>query len=109
MRICECSHKTVEGVAERSKPDVKTDFSTDMTKLDRTGLLPVEVLESILSLLSPGALKAAVLVCRRWRDVAEAPGMWAWVNLTFNYKVSSSPGDSLLYGPGLGPELQKPW
>ena len=105
MRICGCGHKAVEGVGEGSIPDIKTDISTDMTKLDRAGLLPVEVLELILCLLSPGDLKAAVLVCRRWREVAEAPGMWTWVNLTLNYKVKLLPGHFFLYGPGLGQGL----
>jgi hypothetical protein len=41
-------------------------------------LLPPEVLELVLRLLPPRALKAAVLVCRAWRAAGEAPGLWAW-------------------------------
>ena len=26
-------------------------------------------------------LKVVVLVCRRWREVGEAPGLWTWVNI----------------------------
>jgi hypothetical protein len=54
-----------------------------MKTADITTALPGEMLERILRLLPPRALKAAVLVCRRWREVGEAPGLWApWVSLT---------------------------
>ena len=44
-------------------------------------LLPPELLHQILSLLAPRDLKTAVLACRLWREVGEAPGLWAWVFL----------------------------
>ena len=44
-------------------------------------LLPAELLERVFRLLPPRDLKTAVLVCRRWREVGEAPGLWAWVLL----------------------------
>jgi hypothetical protein len=51
------------------------------------------MLELVLRLLPPRALKAAVLVCRRWRAVGEAPGLWAaWVRVT---------EDRLLLRPGV--------
>ena len=41
--------------------------------------LPAEMLERVFHLLPPGDLKAVVLVCRWWREVGEAPWLWAWV------------------------------
>jgi hypothetical protein len=41
--------------------------------------LPAEILEMIFQRLEPSGLKAAVLVCRRWRELAEAPRLWTWV------------------------------
>ena len=41
--------------------------------------LPAEVLERVFHLLAPPDLMAVVLVCRRWREVGEAPGLWSWV------------------------------
>ena len=45
-------------------------------------LLPAEVLERVFRLLPPRVLRVVVLVCRRWREVGEAPGLWSWVYLT---------------------------
>jgi hypothetical protein len=36
-----------------------------------------ELLEKIFRRLAPRDLKAAVLVCRGWREAGEAPGLWA--------------------------------
>ena len=44
-------------------------------------VLPAETLSMILALLLPRDLKAAVLVCRRWREVGESPVLWTWVHL----------------------------
>ena len=44
-------------------------------------VLPPELLLQIFSLLAPQDIKAAVLVCRHWREVAEAPSLWSWVIL----------------------------
>ena len=44
-------------------------------------LLPAEMLERVFHLLPPRDLKAVVLVCRWWREVGEAPALWAWVRL----------------------------
>ena len=41
--------------------------------------LPAEMLERIFRELSPRDMKTVVLVCRRWREVGEAQGLWAWV------------------------------
>ena len=43
-------------------------------------LLPPEMLERVFRLLPNRDLKNAVLVCRRWRDVGEAPSLWTWVS-----------------------------
>ena len=39
------------------------------------------LLDLVLKLLSPQDLKAAVLVCRLWREVGEQASYWAWVVL----------------------------
>ena len=39
------------------------------------------VLELVFGLLPPRDMKNVVLVCRLWREVGEAPGLWAWVIL----------------------------
>ena len=44
-------------------------------------VLPPELLHHILGLLAPRDLKAAVLVCRLWRELGEAPGLWTWAFL----------------------------
>ena len=42
--------------------------------------LPAELLERLFRMLPPRELKVVVLVCRRWREVGEAPMLWAsWV------------------------------
>ena len=45
-------------------------------------LLPEEMLRMIFSFLPPKDLKAAVLVCKLWSSVGQAPVLWSWV--TFN-------------------------
>ena len=44
-------------------------------------LLPPEVLHLVFCHLSPGYLKPALLACRTWRDVGQAPSHWKNVNL----------------------------
>ena len=46
------------------------------------GELPAEMVERVFRLLSPGDLRTVVLVCRRWREVGEAPALWSWALLT---------------------------
>ena len=41
--------------------------------------IPAEVLNHVFKQLEPGDLKSVVLVCERWRDIAEAPNLWTWV------------------------------
>ena len=41
-------------------------------------LLPAEMLERVFHLLPPLDLKSVVLVCRWWREVGDAPVLWAW-------------------------------
>ena len=48
--------------------------------------LPAEVLERVFRLLPPRVLRVVVLVCRRWREVGEAPGLWSWVFLTVDQR-----------------------
>ena len=52
-------------------------------------LLP-EVLYQVFRLLNPRDLKAAVLVCRLWREVGEAPRFWSWVVLRVTTKNQST-------------------
>ena len=41
-------------------------------------LFPKKILKYIFSLLPPPDLKAAVLVCRLWSEVGQAPELWNW-------------------------------
>jgi len=54
---------------------------TDREEVQPTSIraLPAELLERVFHLLAPPDLMAVVLVCRRWREVGEAPGLWSWV------------------------------
>ena len=52
-------------------------------------LLP-EVLHQVFRLLVPQDLKIAVLVCRLWREVGEAPSLWTWVVLRENRENQST-------------------
>jgi hypothetical protein len=64
-----------------------------MQAITINSLLPAEVLERVFRLLPPRALKAVVLVCRRWREVGEAPALWAWVCLRVSMRsLGSMPG-----------------
>ena len=45
-------------------------------------LLPDEMLRKVFSFLPPPDLKSSVLVCKRWAEVGEAPGLWSWVTFT---------------------------
>ena len=44
-------------------------------------VLPAEMLVHIFGLLPPADLRTVLLVCRLWREVGEAPGLWAWAVL----------------------------
>ena len=52
-----------------------------MVMANINSLLPAELLERVFGLVPPLDLRAVVLVCRRWREVGEVPGLWAWVLL----------------------------
>ena len=39
--------------------------------------LPAEILDIIFQLLPARDLRAVVQVCRFWREVREAPGLWS--------------------------------
>ena len=53
-----------------------------MEAAEINSLLPEEMLRMIFSYLPPEDLKAAVLVCKLWSRVGQAPGLWSW--LTFH-------------------------
>ena len=55
--------------------------TSDMQLANTISMLPAEVLYLIFCWLPPRDLKCVVLVCRLWREVGEAPGLWAWVLL----------------------------
>ena len=40
--------------------------------------LPAEILDQIFQQLPSRDLRAVVQVCRFWREVGEAPGLWSW-------------------------------
>jgi len=44
-------------------------------------VLPEEMLKQIFHLLPASDLKSAVLVCKYWARVGQAPALWAWVVL----------------------------
>jgi len=50
--------------------------------------LPAEILERIFRLLPPPKLKTVMQVCRRWREVGEAPSLWTWVSFAPVTKLS---------------------
>ena len=39
------------------------------------------MLERVFRMLPPRDLRTVVLVCRRWKEVAEKPFLWSWVSL----------------------------
>ena len=41
-------------------------------------LFPKKILKYIFSLLPPPDLKAAVMVCKLWAEVGQAPELWNW-------------------------------
>ena len=43
--------------------------------------LPTEILEIIFAYLKPSDLKNAILVCKRWFEVAGSSSLWTWVSL----------------------------
>ena len=47
--------------------------------------VPQEMLRIIFSFLPPKDLKAAVLVCKLWSRVGQAPGLWSWVTFHAGY------------------------
>ena len=65
------------------------EVDTTVTEVDK--LLP-ELLEMVFRLLPRRDLKVVVLVCKRWREVGEAPVLWAWVCLRVDKeRVASMP------------------
>ena len=52
-----------------------------MVMANINSLLPAELLERVFGLVPPLDRRAVLLVCRRWREVGEVPGLWAWVLL----------------------------
>ena len=42
-------------------------------------VLPEVMLKQIFHLLPASDLKSAVLVCKHWARVGQAPALWAWV------------------------------
>ena len=40
------------------------------------------MLQKVFSFLSPPDLKTSVLVCKRWAEVGEVPGLWSWATFT---------------------------
>jgi len=59
-----------------SRNDRITLSSLEAASDTGAGELPAEMLERVFLLLGPQDLNAVVLVCRRWRDVGEAPHLW---------------------------------
>ena len=56
------------------------NISIDKKKVAKiNSFLPEEMLRMIFSFLPPKDLKSAVLVCKLWSRVGQAPGLWSWV------------------------------
>jgi len=51
---------------------------------DMTVVLPAEILDKIFSYLTLKELSVMLLVCRRWRQVGETPGLWASATVRVN-------------------------
>ena len=58
-------------------------------------LLPPEILHQVFRLLPPRDMKNVMLVCQLWREVGEAPGLWAWVVLRGTWDNMSSMAEVL--------------
>ena len=58
-------------------------------------LLPPEILHQVFRLLPPRDMKNVLLVCQLWREVGEAPGLWAWVVLRGTWENMSSMAEVL--------------
>ena len=56
-----------------------------MEEAEINAFLPEEMLQRVFSFLSPPDLKTSVLVCKRWAEVGQAPGLWTWVTLTVDW------------------------
>jgi len=54
---------------------------TSAETISLTKRLPAELLERIFRHLPPPSLKNVLQVCRRWREIGEAPSLWTWVSL----------------------------
>lgn len=55
------------------------NISIDKKKVAKINSFPEEMLRMIFSFLPPKDLKSAVLVCKLWSRVGQAPGLWSWV------------------------------
>eukprot|EP00092_Neocalanus_flemingeri_P010344 GFUD01011142.1.p1 GENE.GFUD01011142.1~~GFUD01011142.1.p1 ORF type:complete len:329 (+),score=72.57 GFUD01011142.1:200-1186(+) len=53
-------------------------------------MLPPEIFERIFQLLPPQDLKMVMLVCKRWKEVGEVPGLWSWASFCLNGERLSS-------------------
>ena len=53
-------------------------LASHTTKMSDMSVLPTEVMLRIFHMLGNQDLSKVVLVCRRWRDIAEDPSLWTW-------------------------------
>ena len=53
-----------------------------MENMNINVFLPEEMLEKIFRLLTPRELKAAMLTCKHWATVGQAPLLWTWACIT---------------------------
>ena len=66
------------------RPYIQTSFSMEVATINAVLGQRAGVLRLVFKLLPPRDLKNVVLVCRLWREVGEAPRLWAWVVLRVN-------------------------
>jgi len=74
--------KTKQNKCRKQRHTVITENSKNsLNKMSAITFLPSEIIDKILSSLSPRDLKSAVLVCKMWREVGESSTLWSWANV----------------------------
>ena len=64
---------------DMEESDITAPLQSETLKdSELNSLFPKKILKYIFSLLPPPDLKAAVLVCRLWAEVGQAPDLWTW-------------------------------
>ena len=70
--------------SESSESLESSENSPSEERREGNRILPLEMLERIFWLLSGRDLKTVVLVCKRWKEAADNPKLWA-SSIVFSY------------------------